>query len=202
MTKAIKLLINTVLVLALTLTVALLPTDKDAAIYDDTLRLHILANSDGEADQSVKYRIRDRLLEKYAGALKDAESFDDAEERIEKIIPEIKKDVDAWLKEEGYDYGSKVTLGVEWYDTREYEDFSLPKGYYTSLKVMLGEAEGQNWWCVMYPPMCLDIATEDAPRDDAVMGYSKEEYLLIKDGTYNVKFKLLELFSDTFAKNG
>ena len=202
MIKAIKLLTNTLLVLTLTLTVAILPTDKDAAIYDDTLRLHILANSDSEADQSVKYRIRDKLLEKYGKALGEAESFDDAEERIGKILTDIESDVDAWLKEEGYAYSSDVALGIEWYDTREYENFSLPKGYYTSLRVMLGDAEGQNWWCVMYPPMCLDIATEQAPEDDAVMGYSKEEYLLVSDSGYSIKFKLLEVFSDAFAKNG
>ena len=202
MIKTIKLLTNTVLVLVLTLTTAVLPTDKDAAIYNETLRLHILANSECEVDQAIKYEIRDRILERYGEALGDAESFEDAEERIGKLIPKIENDVDTWLGEAGYDYTSEVTLGVEWYDTREYESFSLPKGYYTSVKVMLGEAEGKNWWCVMYPPLCLDVATEDAPSDDAVSGYSKEEYLLISDKRYNVKFKMLEVFSDAFSKNG
>ena len=186
----------------LTLTVAILPTDKDAAIYDDTLRLHILANSDSEVDQAIKYEIRDRILEKYGKTLKESESFEDAEARIEGIIHEIESDVDTWLKESGYSYTSEVTLSVEWYDTREYDDFVLPKGYYTSLRVMLGDADGQNWWCVMYPPLCLDVATEDAPFDDAVSGYSKEEYILISEKRYNVKFKMLEVFSDAFSKNG
>ena len=193
---------NVLLTLALTLGIAVIPTDKDAAIYEDTLRLHILANSDSAKDQELKYVIRDKLLTKYGAALRDAESFSDAEERIESILSEIERDVDGWISESGYDYKSHVTLGVEWYDTREYEDFTLPRGYYTSLRVMLGDAEGQNWWCVMYPPMCLDVASEDAPRDDAVMGYSKEEYLLVKDNGYNIKFKLLEVFSDAFSKNG
>ena len=197
-----KLLSNTLLTLVLTLTVAILPTDKDAAIYDDTLRLHILANSDSEVDQAVKYEIRDRILEKYGKTLKESESFEDAEARIEGIIPEIESDVDTWLKEAGYSYTSEVTLSVEWYDTREYDDFVLPKGYYTSLRVMLGDADGQNWWCVMYPPLCLDVATEDAPKDDAVSGYTREEYLLVSDEGYNIKFKILEVFSDAFSKNG
>lgn len=202
MLKAMKLLSNTLLTLVLTLTVAILPTDKDAAIYDDTLRLHILANSDSEVDQAIKYEIRDRILEKYGKTLKESESFEDAEARIEGIIHEIESDVDTWLKESGYSYTSEVTLSVEWYDTREYDDFVLPKGYYTSLRVMLGDADGQNWWCVMYPPLCLDVATEDAPFDDAVSGYSKEEYILISEKRYNVKFKMLEVFSDAFSKNG
>lgn len=202
MLKVMKLLSNTLLTLVLTLTVAILPTDKDAAIYDDTLRLHILANSDSEVDQAVKYEIRDRILEKYGKTLKESESFEDAEARIEGIIPEIESDVDTWLKEAGYSYTSEVTLSVEWYDTREYDDFALPKGYYTSLRVMLGDADGQNWWCVMYPPLCLDVATEDAPKDDAVSGYTREEYLLVSDEGYNIKFKILEVFSDAFSKNG
>ena len=202
MLKAMKLLSNTLLTLVLTLTVAILPTDKDAAIYDDTLRLHILANSDSEVDQAVKYEIRDRILEKYGKTLKESESFEDAEARIKGIIPEIESDVDTWLKEAGYSYTSEVTLSVEWYDTREYDDFVLPKGYYTSLRVMLGDADGQNWWCVMYPPLCLDVATEDAPKDDAVSGYTREEYLLVSDEGYNIKFKILEVFSDAFSKNG
>ena len=202
MLKAMKLLSNTLLTLVLTLTVAILPTDKDAAIYDDTLRLHILANSDSEVDQAVKYEIRDRILEKYGKTLKESESFEDAEARIKGIIPEIESDVDTWLKEAGYSYTSEVTLSVEWYDTREYDDFALPKGYYTSLRVMLGDADGQNWWCVMYPPLCLDVATEDAPKDDAISGYTREEYLLVSDEGYNIKFKILEVFSDAFSKNG
>ena len=202
MLKAMKLLSNTLLTLVLTLTVAILPTDKDAAIYDDTLRLHILANSDSEVDQAVKYEIRDRILEKYGKTLKESESFEDAEARIKGIRPEIESDVDTWLKEAGYSYTSEVTLSVEWYDTREYDDFALPKGYYTSLRVMLGDADGQNWWCVMYPPLCLDVATEDAPKDDAVSGYTREEYLLVSDEGYNIKFKILEVFSDAFSKNG
>lgn len=202
MLKAMKLLSNTLLTLVLTLTVAILPTDKDAAIYDDTLRLHILANSDSEVDQAIKYEIRDRILEKYGKTLKESESFEDAEARIEGIIPEIESDVDTWLKEAGYSYTSEVTLSVEWYDTREYDDFALPKGYYTSLRVMLGDADGQNWWCVMYPPLCLDVATEDAPKDDAVSGYTREEYLLVSDEGYNIKFKILEVLSDAFSKNG
>ena len=200
--KTIKFLMSVLLTLAITLGIAVIPTDKDAKIYEDTLRLHILANSDSTTDQALKYAIRDKLLLKYGASLREAESFADAEDRIGAMLPEIERDVDGWISEAGYVYKSHVTLGVEWYDTREYEDFTLPRGYYTSLRVMLGDAEGQNWWCVMYPPLCLDVASEEAPADDAVMGYSREEYLLVTDKGYNVKFKLLEVFSDAFSKNG
>ena len=202
MKKTTNFLMTVVILLAVTLITAVLPTEEDAAIYEDTLRLHILANSDNAEDQRLKYGIRDKLLEKYGTRLGSSATPEEAKENISALIPEIEADVDEWIEEAGYNYNSSVSLGVEWYDTREYEDFTLPKGYYTSLQVMLGDAEGKNWWCVMYPPLCLDIATEESPHDDAVIGYTKEEYSLITDSGYNVKFKLLEIFSEAFSKNG
>ena len=80
-----------------------------------------------------------------------------------------------------------VTLSREWYETREYEDFTLPKGYYTSLRVVIGSGEGQNWWCVMFPPLCLDASTD--------AGYSRSEELLISK-KYSIKFKIVELVSE------
>ena len=202
MKKTTNFLFLTVLLLTATLLIRIMPTEKDAAIYEDTIRLHILANSDTDDDQALKYAIRDRLLEKYGSRLGRSSTTAEAENTVELLIPEIQRDVDVWIREAGFEYCSDVTLSVEWYDTRKYDSFTLPKGYYTSLRVMIGEAEGQNWWCVMYPPLCLDIATEDTPGDDAVMGYTKEEYSLITESGYSIKFKLLEVFSEAFSKNG
>lgn len=202
MKKTTNFIFTVILLLGVALVGALIPTEKDAAIYDDTVRLHILANSDNESDQELKYSIRDKLLAKYGSRLSDATSPEDAKEKTEDMIYDIECDVAEWIHEAGFDYGCDVTVGMEWYDTREYEDFTLPKGHYTSLRVMLGDAEGKNWWCVMYPPLCLDIATEEAPGDDAVVGYTKEEYALITEDGYNIKFKLLEVLSEAFAKNG
>lgn len=195
-------LINIGLILGIAIIIAAMPTERESAIYEDTLRLHILASSDSERDQRVKYEIRDLLLNEYGERLKRFTSKDAAEAELKNMTSEIREDVDRWLSDKGEEYECEVDVGVEWYDTREYEDFTLPKGYYTSLRVMLGKAEGKNWWCVMYPPLCLDIASEDAPRDDAILGYTKEEYSLITSDGYNIKFKLLEVFSDAFSKKG
>ena len=201
MKRTTDFLLTVIMLLGITLVFAAMPTERDVAIYEDTLRLHILANSDSDEDQRLKYEIRDRLLREYGGLLKNEASHEGAKARAEELSHKIERDVAQWVRERGYDYGCEVEIGVEWYDTREYEDFTLPKGYYTSLRVMLGEAEGKNWWCVMYPPLCLDIATEDAP-DDGALGYSKEEYALITNDGYNVKFKVLEVFSEAFSKKG
>ena len=201
MKKTVDFLFCVLMMLGVTLVIALIPTERDAAIYTDTVRLHILANSDSDSDQELKLKIRDRLLNEYGAQLSVADSAEDAISELSGMTDEIEDSVCAWLSEYGESYGCRAVIGVEWYDTREYEDFTLPRGYYTSLRVMLGEGEGKNWWCVMYPPLCLDIATEDAPRDDAVSSYSKEEYALIKSEGYAVKFKILEVFSDAFSKN-
>ncbi len=194
-----KMFLPSFIFLLVVLIFAVVPTDAEGKIYDDTLRLHILALSDGDKDQEIKLIIRDRVLEKYSDELKKSENIDDALQSTSLLISDIKKDVDMWLSEFYDNVYSEVYLTEEWYDTKEYEDFTLPKGYYNSLKIVIGDGEGKNWWCVMYPPLCLDIATENAVADDGIVDYTKEEISLISDKGYNVKFKLLEFISDIFS---
>lgn len=178
---------------------AVMPTEAEGAIYEDTVRLHILANSDGEADQSLKLEIRDKILEKYGALLSECKTKEEAEAVAENLTEDIRRDCEGWIKEYGYGYSATVEVGTEWYGTREYESFTLPSGYYTSVRVVLGEGEGQNWWCVMFPPMCLDIATESSPS------YTESEDSMIRLGEYSVKFKILEAVSEViakFSKNG
>lgn len=189
-------------VLCVTLLIAALPTEAEAKIYEDTLRLHILAASDSEEDQALKFTVRDKILKKYGSVLSKAESRRDAEELTGALLSDIESDAQRWVSEAGYRYSVNVTLTEEWYDTRVYEDFTLPSGVYTSLRVIIGEGEGKNWWCVMYPPLCIDIATEVAPADDSLIDYTDEEIKLITDNGYNIKFKLLEIISALFSKNG
>ena len=190
------------ILLIATMMLAWLPTDAEAAIYEDTIRLHILANSDSPEDQELKLKIRDKLLIKYGDMLSKSNSTEEAEETMTLLLRSMEKDAEIWISEHGYNYTVKVTLTKEWYETREYESFTLPCGYYTSLIVIIGDGEGKNWWCVMYPPLCMDIASESAPSDDGVIDYSKEELILIKSNKYNIKFKILEDLSRVFSKNG
>ena len=187
--------------LIVTMVIGVMPTDAEGEIYDDTLRLHILANSDQSEDQKLKLEIRDRILLKYGKMLKGGESITEAKESVEQLLPEIEEDARVWIGELGYNYDVKASLSVEWYETREYEDFTLPAGYYSSLRIIIGEGKGQNWWCVMYPPLCMEMASESAPRDDGAIDYSKEEIRLITSGKYQVKFKILEELSRAFEKN-
>ena len=192
----------TMTILVVTMLIAALPTDAEGMIYEDTIRLHILANSDSAEDQALKIRIRDRLLEKYGVMLSEGGSIDEAKDKICNLLPEIEADVSKWIADEGYNYSAHAIIGQEWYETREYEGFSLPAGFYCSLRIIIGDGDGQNWWCVMYPPLCLEMATESAPADEAVINYTKADNMLIDSGKYRVKFKILEDLSRVFAKNG
>jgi stage II sporulation protein R len=182
-----KLFLPLITLLISTLFLACIPTNADYSIYADTVRLHILANSDSNEDQELKLIVRDEILKKYSSELSVFENIDTAKDTLKAKLSDIERTASEIIQKNGYDYTVKATLTEEWYDTREYEGFSLPKGSYTSLQIKIGEAEGKNWWCVMFPPMCLDAATEEVK-------YTHSEEILIKR-KYSVKFKLLELVS-------
>ena len=170
---------------------AALPTEAEGQIYADTVRLHIPAHSDAEEDQSVKIYVRDRLLEAYGERLSAFPSAEDAEAALRNMLPEMERDVAQWLTEAGVSYGASITVTREWYDRREYADSVYPAGTYASLRVVLGDGAGKNWWCVMFPPLCLDMALGEA------IPYSAEEKDLI-GGKYRLKLKSLELAAGLF----
>ena len=186
--------------LVITLILSVLPTDAEANIYEDTIRLHILANSDSAEDQELKIFVRDKLLLEYGERLRLAGSFENAEELTRRLIPAIEDYAERVVLEAGYEYPVRALVSEEWYETRDYDGFSLPCGYYTSLQIIIGDGEGKNWWCVMYPPLCTDIATGGAPSKDALGEYSSEERTLISGGKYKLKFKSLEIISRAFRK--
>ena len=187
--------IFTSLVLIVCALCSFLPVGDEAEIYDNTIRLHVLANSDTEHDQSVKLYVRDAVLEKIAELTKEAENVEEAEEIINNNVGYIRAEAQAALREIGEDIAVNVTLSEEYYPTREYEDFRLPAGNYTSLRIMLGKAEGQNWWCVLYPELC----TSGAKTCETLIktGFSKDQIDILTGGEkpqYRLKFKILEFF--------
>ena len=168
---------------------------EDLQIYENTLRLHIPANSDSSEDQALKLRIRDKVLAEFSQAIKPLTAKQEAEEMLLGMLDSIKASAEDEISKAGYEYGVSVSLTEEWYPTRVYKSFSLPAGRYTSLKIVLGEGEGDNWWCVMYPPLCLDAALSED------FSLTPEEEFLISDNGYCVRFKLLEVASGLFDKS-
>jgi len=160
-------------------------------IREDVVRLHILANSDSEADQQVKLAVRDALLESGVKIFSGTAYKDNAVEYLETEKEKIIETANRVLKENGFDYESEIYLVNEYFNTRTYEDFTMPAGEYLALKVILGEGKGHNWWCVMFPPLCLPAATDKANLNAV---FSENEVNVI-EGTekYEIRFKIVEI---------
>lgn len=191
-----KAFLPTLCILLCTLCILFIPTEAEASIYEDTVRLHILAPSDSAEDQNLKLKIRDMILKEYGSLLKSASDQYDATDKIRTALPAIKSDCERLILDTGYDYSVSAELKREWFNTREYNAFSLPSGNYTSLTVTIGEGAGQNWWCVMYPPICLDASLSKSSS-----AYSESEVNLITGGGYKIKFKLLEMTAAVFENH-
>ena len=179
-----------------TLLLCVLPVSGEEEIYGDVIRLHIIAASDSEEDQALKLRVRDAVLETYGSALTACSDCDAAETEARRLLPEIQSLAETTLRGAGCDAPVLATLTEETYPTRDYGTFALPAGTYLSLRILIGEAAGHNWWCVLYPSLCLDPALEESGSlSDAEYGLLTEN----GDGHYQVKFKTLEFLKFLFS---
>ena len=178
-------------------------------LANSVFRLHVIANSDSSEDQNLKYKVRDKVLEYMNNISKDCTSKDEvillAKEHADKF-KEIAKQV---ITENGYDYDVNVKIGNFNFPTKTYGDISFPAGNYDALRIEIGSAKGQNWWCVMFPPLCfVDVTSGVVPDESKEMikqNLNDEEYNIISDSNSSdikFKFSLIEFFkSITFAKN-
>ena len=137
-------------------------------IPSEVLRLHIPANSDSPRDQQVKLELRDYILQEYGTRLTSADSRDEAAQEVRALLPEIEKDCCEFLSQQGVGYGAKAELTEMWFPTRRYEQATLPAGEYQALRITLGSGEGRNWWCVMYPAMCIPLASQRVEAAEAL----------------------------------
>lgn len=170
-------------------------------LADRVVRLHVLANSDTEADQALKLEVRDAVLARTAEALQGAADRQEAQTRLEGLLPDVEAAARAVITDRGYDYGVRVELAETAFPTKEYDGFALPAGEYLALRVLIGAAEGQNWWCVVFPPLCATAAS-DVPAAALGAGLSEEQVSLITepDEGYVLKFKSVELWQALKAK--
>ena len=173
-------------------------------ISDSVFRLHVIANSDSTEDQNLKYKVRDNLLKYMNTICRNCSSKQEAIEKVYEYQDEFKQIALNTIKDEGYSYNVNIEIGNFKFPTKHYGDISLPAGFYDALKVEIGEAKGQNWWCVMFPSLCfVDISSGVVPDDskqDLQNTLSDEEYSLISDtSNYGIqfKFKLLEFFANS-----
>ncbi len=168
-------------------------------LSDKVLRLHVLANSDSEADQALKRKVRDSVLETASDILADCPDRETAEQRLSAALPEIEDAARARIAAEGGKQTVTAELRPTVFPTREYEDFSLPAGEYLALRVVLGEGEGHNWWCVVFPPLCAET-TSSFSQTAMAAGLTEEEVALITESDgYQLKFKAVELWEKLMA---
>lgn len=167
-----------------------------SGITDTVFRLHILANSDSESDQQLKLKVRDAVLENCSYIFEDAESAEDAAAAARSHMDEIQSTAEQIIKENGADYPVRCQVTEMEFDTRIYDSITMPAGKYSALRITIGDAEGKNWWCVMFPTLCLPAVTntdEFLEKCDGV--FTAEELDMLKNpGNYECKFYLLELY--------
>ena len=183
----------------LLLVIGLLPVHGEEEIYDKVVRLHVLANSDSEEDQAVKLSVRDAILEVTVPLLQNCESKEEAVALLEANRPLLTETAQAVLQKEGFDDAVSIEMGLEDYPTRTYDSLCFPAGEYISMRVNIGEAEGENWWCCLFPPLCLGAATvNEKTAEDACIsvGFTPTQYKIITESdkpVYRARFKILEL---------
>ncbi len=167
-------------------------------IRNDVIRLHVIANSDSEADQRVKLKVRDALLECGKEMFSGNVDVNNAEEKLNLYKKILIETADKVLAENGMEYKSDISLKEEYFATRQYEEFTMPAGEYLALKVILGEGSGKNWWCVMFPPLCLPAASEN--KDLNVVFSENGADIVGNSNKYVIKFKIVELFEEIKQK--
>lgn len=165
-------------------------------------RLHVIANSDSDEDQSLKLQVRDKLLDYMNSITANVRSKDDAI----KIAQDHQKDfqiiAEQTILDKGYSYPVTVEIGNYEFPTKQYGDITLPSGYYDALRVKIGKASGHNWWCVMFPPLCFVDVTSgivpDSSKEQLKENMSSEDYSIISNdnSVTEFKFKIVELFKN------
>ena len=161
-------------------------------IRSSVLRLHILANSDSAEDQALKLKVRDRILSETGILFQNANNLSNAEDRVSESLDFVKQIAADEIQKQGYHYEVSAELCNMFFNTREYDGVTLPAGRYDAMRVTIGEAKGQNWWCVLYPPMCIPAAQPTQELND-VLNESEME-IVTAEPKYEIRFACVELF--------
>lgn len=176
-------------------------SDDYADLQNDVVRIHILANSDSEEDQNLKLQVRDRILECTEGWTEGCTNADEAENIFASRIDEINSIAQQYVYDSGYSYTTQSEVVRMKFDDREYGDIIMPQGDYRAVRITIGEAEGHNWWCVMYPPLCVPAAECETDIDDFSEYFTEGEIDIMKNcRKYRVKLRCAEIYNEIMNK--
>ena len=158
------------------------------------IRLHVVGQSNSEKDQSIKLSVRDAVLNTLNEALNDLPDMEQAKQYIASHLPQIEEAANNALRKLGVDSKAVVSFMKEEFPSRDYDTFSLPSGIYQSLRVTIGEGEGRNWWCVVFPTLCMGASVSDVEEVAAGAGFSQElTDTIIGQKEYKIRFYLLDV---------
>ncbi len=166
-------------------------------IANEVFRLHILANSDSAIDQQLKLKVRDAVLEEGQTIFASSDSLETTIKLCKENIDVFQKTAENCLRENDSEYKVRVYVDKEYFNTREYDNLTLPSGIYNALKIEIGEAKGHNWWCVMFPAICLPAATGNE-IDDYLS--EEEQDLVYSNSDYEIRFKIVEIYEKVKSK--
>ncbi|WP_346936272.1 stage II sporulation protein R [Clostridium sp.] len=174
------------------------------------IRFHVIANSDSEKDQSLKLKVRDKVLEYVQPLLKDSKNIEESREILNKENEKILEIARVVIKENGYDYSVESTLGKENFPVKTYGNITLPQGEYEAYRIIIGTGEGQNWWCVMFPPICFvditkgEVAYEETEEEMKKVLDDEEFNMVDNTNSKNInseKIEEIEVVSEAIADN-
>ena len=193
--KKLHLFVPLFLVFVITICAVSPVITKSEDISKKVFRLHIVANSNSQADQTLKLRVRDKVLDYSKELYKSCNSSLEATEITNNNIQSIKKLAQNTVAFNGYSYPVYAYTANEYFNTRKYEGFTLPAGKYDCLKIIIGNGNGKNWWCVMFPSVCINASTDELDR-----ALTPEERKMIESRGYAVRFKAVEIYEYLKAK--
>lgn len=184
--------------LMLSLFIVAYASNSQAHLAEKMTRLHVIANSDSKEDQQLKLLVRDKVIALSSAYTARAKTPEQARKIIVSNLDNIKNAAQEVVYSNGYTYPVYTEMANMYFTTRHYETFSLPAGYYDACRVIIGEGKGKNWWCVMFPPLCLSAAQADMESAAQEAGLTDEECKLIASGktVYRCKFKIIEWVSE------
>lgn len=177
-------------------------TNISSDISSSIFRLHVIANSDSEEDQKLKYQVRDNILNYINNLIDTSYSRTDVINILEDNLDNFKQIAKQTIDDNGFDYNVDLEIGNFYFPTKNYGNISFPAGSYDGLRIKIGEAKGQNWWCVLFPPLCfIDVTSGVVPeesKNNLEENLSEEEFLLITNNSESIKFKfkIVEIFDN------
>lgn len=177
----------------------------DQSQRDEIVRFHVIANSNSQEDQNLKLKVRDDVIKMMNSELKSSRNINETKEIIKENIKEIEDTALSTLKAEGYSYPVKANLGMTWIPQKKYGQLTFPEGEYQALNIVIGEGKGQNWWCVLFPPLCfIEDSDKEENTYESLDMLTQEQYNTLmsivtqEEPTIKIKFKMVEIISELF----